>query len=215
MRDSNTLIDLEVENWFSLDTINRNNKIIVEKEGQYALKGLHYDLELTLANTYVDIGIVLITSYYLNPLDEFKDITLSKFEYNGISKEVKLSAIENIGKLKIDNLNRLEVNKLSTAERPNININQEFLQVINLGEEDSNICAKNNEAQCVGPFLKEFKKMYLYRIEGPYITLGFFILSDNDLEESKFKLLVDDPNFQNKVKELVCGEENIDDCEIF
>ena len=120
---------------------------------------------------------------------------------------VKLSSIDNIGKFE-----NIEITKESTQM---FNTDPQVLKLNALGDTPNNICVKLLNDHCIANMNYLFKKLYLYKMEKSGITIGFFILSDVDLTTENFKILLGNVNFQNKVKELVCGEGNVDDCNIF
>ncbi len=202
LKNLNQLIDLEVENWFSREQTNEGTAII-EKQAQYLLKWKLGETDELLTNTQIDVGVIAIVSYALKPQDGFEDIEILKYE----EQFVKLSSIDNIGKFE-----NIEITKESTQM---FNTDPQVLKLNALGDTPNNICVKLSNDHCIANMNYLFKKLYLYKMEKSGITIGFFILSDVDLTTENFKNLLGDVNFQNKVKELVCGEENIDNCKIF
>lgn len=224
LKSSNQLIDLEAEKWFS-EASESNGEIIIAKEGQYFLKGKSGSVEHTLANTGVDIATFLVISNLkiLDPLENFENIFDEEDEYKDFTGLTKLCLLDNIGRLDPQSIT-IHKRKMIENEYTYENIINRLLTVEEFRTNPTNSLCLKKEGTCseYTASINEgtdahlfFKKLYLYKMEKSGITIGFFILSDVDLTTENFKILLGNVNFQNKVKELVCGEGNVEDCDIF
>ncbi|HOI18840.1 MAG TPA: hypothetical protein PLX15_03175 [Candidatus Woesearchaeota archaeon] len=207
------LIDLKIDKWYQ-----KSGKVAIEKEGLYVIKLLDgpdanpnppYNSEFNI-KTKMDIGIVVIMLKNCNPTNNLE------FPLDSESEEkINICSVKNIMQLKGDrtvivkeanNLEyKIKIENLKEYNAVNSNTGKSF--------EFKDYIGSNTEPRKSYQYYK-IKNVYLYILDKE-IRLGIFVFSEIDLDETYWENIISNVNFQNKVKELVCGEGNVDDCNIF